>query len=83
LKSWIRPCLIRFLRNIKKKTLIFFTIFIQVLVDRTLCCSLFFSFNLRWWPPLFFNIDIFSYKQHFSTFYVSLYDIYTINTIKQ
>ena len=38
-------------------------------------------------PPLFFsfflNIDFFSYKQHFATFYVSLYDIYTINTIKQ
>jgi hypothetical protein len=32
---------------------------------------------------LFFNIDFFSYKQHFATFYVSLYDIYTINTIKQ
>ena len=39
----------------------------QVLVDRTLCCSLF-----------FFNIDFFSYKQHFATFYVSLDDIYTI-----
>ena len=38
-------------------------------------------------PPFFlfffFNIDFFSYKQHFTTFYVSLYDIYTINTIKQ
>jgi hypothetical protein len=35
-------------------------------------------------PPFFsFNIDFFSYKQHFATFYVSLYDIYTINTIKQ
>jgi hypothetical protein len=44
----------------------------QVLVDRTLCCSFF-----------FFNIDFLSYKQHFATFYVSLYDIYTINTIKQ
>ena len=46
----------------------------QVRVDRTLCC-----------PPLFFfNIDFFfSYKQHFATFYVSLYDIYTINIIKQ
>ena len=34
---------------------------------------------------LFFslNIDFFSYKQHFATFYVSIYDIYTINTIKQ
>ena len=31
----------------------------------------------------FFNIDFFSYKKHFATFYVSLYDIYTINTIKQ
>ena len=31
----------------------------------------------------FFSIDFFSYKQHFATFYVSLYDIYTINTIKQ
>jgi hypothetical protein len=31
----------------------------------------------------FYNIDFFSYKQHFATFYVSLYDIYTINTIKQ
>jgi hypothetical protein len=31
----------------------------------------------------FFNIDFLSYKQHFATFYVSLYDIYTINTIKQ
>ena len=31
----------------------------------------------------FLNIDFFSYKQHFATFYVSLYDIYTINTIKQ
>ena len=30
-------------------------------------------------PPFFFfflNIDFFSYKQHFATFYVSLYDIY-------
>ena len=28
--------------------------------------------------PFFFflNIDFFSYKQHFATFYVSLYDIY-------
>ena len=36
-------------------------------------------------PPFFFllNIDFFSYKQHISTLYVSLYDIYTINTIKQ
>ena len=35
-------------------------------------------------PPLFFlNIDFFLYKQHFATLYVSLYDIYTINTIKQ
>jgi hypothetical protein len=34
-------------------------------------------------PFFFFNIDFFSYKQHFATFYVSLYDIYTINTIKQ
>ena len=47
----------------------------QVLVDRTLCCPPFFFF--------FINIDFFSYKQHFATFYVSLYDIYTINTIKQ
>jgi hypothetical protein len=31
----------------------------------------------------FFSIDFFSYKQHFATFYVSLYDIYAINTIKQ
>ena len=31
----------------------------------------------------FFFIDFLSYKQHFATFYVSLYDIYTINTIKQ
>ena len=35
-------------------------------------------------PPFFFNIDFFfSYKQHFAAFYVSLYDIYTLNTIKQ
>ena len=35
-------------------------------------------------PPFFFlNINFFSYKQHFATFYVSLYEIYTINTIKQ
>ena len=27
-------------------------------------------------PPFFFNIDFFSYKQHFATFYVSLYCIY-------
>jgi len=35
-------------------------------------------------PPFFLNIDFFSCKQHFATFYVSLYDIhvYTINTIK-
>jgi hypothetical protein len=32
---------------------------------------------------VFFFIDFLSYKQHFATFYVSLYDIYTINTIKQ
>jgi hypothetical protein len=48
----------------------------QVRVDRTLCCHPFFFF-------FFFNMDFFSYKQHFATFYVSLYDIYTINTIKQ
>ena len=35
-------------------------------------------------PFFFFWTSIFfSYKQHFATFYVSLYDIYTINTIKQ
>jgi hypothetical protein len=39
-------------------------------------------------PPLFFfffflNIDFLLYKQHFATFYGSIYDIYTINTIKQ
>ena len=37
-------------------------------------------------PPFFFFYKhrlFFSYKQHFATFYVSLYDIYTINTIKQ
>ena len=33
--------------------------------------------------PLFLTSIFFSYKQHFATFYVSLYDIYTINTIKQ
>ena len=48
----------------------------------------FFFFKMLPPPPLFFfffflNIDFFSYKQHFATFYVSLYDIYTINTIKQ
>ena len=33
---------------------------------------------------IFFLTSIFfSYKQHFATFYVSLYDIYTINTIKR
>ena len=32
-------------------------------------------------PPFFFSF--FLYKQHFATFYVSLYDIYTINTIKE
>ena len=41
----------------------------QVLVDRSL--------------PFFLNIDFFSCKQHFATLYVSLEDIYTINTIKQ
>jgi hypothetical protein len=34
-------------------------------------------------PPFFLTSTFFSYKQHFATFYVSLYDIYTINTIKQ
>ena len=34
-------------------------------------------------PPLFFNIAFFSCTQHFATFYVSLYDIYTIKTITQ
>ena len=51
----------------------------QVRDHRTLCCPpppFFFFF-------FFFNIDFFSYKQHFATFYVSLYDIYTKNTIKQ
>jgi hypothetical protein len=44
----------------------------------------FFYFLLDVAPSFFFlNIDFFSYKQHFATFYVSLYDIYTINTIKQ
>ena len=33
-------------------------------------------------PPFFLTSIFFSYKQHFATFYVSLYDIYTINTIK-
>ena len=33
--------------------------------------------------PLFLTQICFSYKQHFATFYVSLYDIYTINTVKQ
>ena len=33
--------------------------------------------------PFFLTSTFFSYKQHFATFYVSLYDIYTINTIKQ
>ena len=45
----------------------------QVRVDRTLWCLPFF---FRCCPPLFFNIDFFSYKQHFATFYVSLYCIY-------
>jgi hypothetical protein len=64
-----------------------------VRVDRTICCPPFFFFFFFIYrccpPPLFFvlfvflNIDFFSYKQHFATFYVSLYDIYTINTIKQ
>ena len=27
--------------------------------------------------PFFFSINFFSYKQHFATFYVSLYDIHT------
>ena len=62
----------------------------QVLVDRTLCYSpcFFFFFKMLPPPPLFFfffffNIDFFSYKQHFATVYVSLYDIYTLDTIKQ
>ena len=29
-------------------------------------------------PSLFFNIDLFSCTQHFATFYISLYDIYTM-----
>ena len=42
----------------------------------------FLSFFLKMFPHppflIFFNIDFISYKQHFATFYVSLYDIYTI-----
>ena len=34
-------------------------------------------------PPFPFNIDFFSCTQHVATLYVSLDDIYTINTIKQ
>jgi hypothetical protein len=34
-------------------------------------------------PPLFLTSIFFSYTQHFATFYVSLYDIYTKKTIKQ
>ena len=33
--------------------------------------------------PFFLNIDFFPCKQHFATLYVSLDDIYTINTSKQ
>jgi hypothetical protein len=41
----------------------------QLRMDRTLCCPpLFFFFFF--WTSIFF-----SYKQHFATFYVSLYDI--------
>jgi hypothetical protein len=52
----------------------------QVRVDRTLCCHPFFIFIFI---IFFFIIDFFSYKQHFATFYVSLYDIYTINKYNQ
>jgi hypothetical protein len=48
-------------KNMNKNICQFYT---QVLVDRTLCCPLFFFFSF------FLNIDFFPYKQHFATFYV-------------
>jgi hypothetical protein len=34
-------------------------------------------------PPFFITLIFFPCTQHFATFYVSLYDIYTIKTIEQ
>jgi hypothetical protein len=77
LKSWIRPCLIRFLRNIKKKTLIFFTIFIQVLVDRTLSepyVAPFFFFFFKMMTPLFLTSTFFHIN---NIFQLSMYHCMT------
>ena len=45
-------------------------------VNRTLCCNPFFLDVAPFFFLFFLSIDFFSYKQHFATFYVSLYDIY-------